>query len=518
MSTAASELPALAAPPRTLRADTLAASVVILLVMTVAQRAIGFGRGILFCRWLPVEELGAWDVAFAFVNLAAPIAVLGLPGSFGRYAEYFRARGQFRAFLRRTTLVTAAAALAATALLVGTRGWFSQLIFGSPDSGRVVIWVALCLASVILHNYLTSLFIAVRMYRVVTVLQFAQSLGFAVLSLALLAFWPSGATSVVIGYAAATLLSSAISLGWLGSLFSCDPERTAPPPLGAFWARLVPFAVWMWVTNLVSNLFDVIDRYMIVHHGRMTAAEALIQIGNYHTSRIVPLLFVGVAGLLASVITPHLAHDWELGRRRTVARRLNLTLKILALALLAASTVVLFAAPWLFRVALESKFPRGLDVLPCTLAYCAWFGTLAVAVNYLWCAERPALASLPLAIGLTLNVGLNILLLPRYGLAGAVWATTAANLAALVLTYLFSRAGGMHVDAGTWVSSLSLASLCFGPWTASAVLGLMLAMSLAGVRLLTRREKRELAATFAHAVARFHALRRTVGAAATAAD
>jgi hypothetical protein len=89
------------------RAETLAASVVILLGMTVAQRLVGFGRGVIFCRWLPVEELGQWDAAFAFLNLAGPLVVLGLPGSFGRYVEHFRQRGQFHVFLRRTAVVTA---------------------------------------------------------------------------------------------------------------------------------------------------------------------------------------------------------------------------------------------------------------------------------------------------------------------------------------------------------------------------------------------------------------------------
>ena len=62
----------------------------------------------MFCRWLEPEQLGQWDVAFGFLNLAAPLAVLGLPGSFGRYVEYFRQRGQFHVFLRRTTFVSAA--------------------------------------------------------------------------------------------------------------------------------------------------------------------------------------------------------------------------------------------------------------------------------------------------------------------------------------------------------------------------------------------------------------------------
>lgn len=84
--------------PAALQTDTLADSIVVLLIMTVLQRTIGFGRGMLFCRWLDSEQLGLWDVAFGFINLAAPLAVLGLPGSFGRYVEYYRQRGQLAPF------------------------------------------------------------------------------------------------------------------------------------------------------------------------------------------------------------------------------------------------------------------------------------------------------------------------------------------------------------------------------------------------------------------------------------
>ena len=53
-----------------LRTDTLAASVVILLLATVVQRSVGFGRGVLFCRWLSPETLGEWEMAYSFLLLA----------------------------------------------------------------------------------------------------------------------------------------------------------------------------------------------------------------------------------------------------------------------------------------------------------------------------------------------------------------------------------------------------------------------------------------------------------------
>src|SRR5882757_2277353 len=135
---------------RQLRPDTLAASVTILLVANVIQRSIGFGRGILFCRWLTPDELGTWEMAYSFLLLAAPVVVLGLPGSFGRYLERYRQRGQLRTFLRRATIWTVALTIAGCGLIVAAAPRFSDLIFGRPDCTTLVITVALSLVAVIL--------------------------------------------------------------------------------------------------------------------------------------------------------------------------------------------------------------------------------------------------------------------------------------------------------------------------------------------------------------------------------
>ena len=103
--------------PGGLQAETLVDSVLILLVLTVVQRMVGFVREILFCRWLNAEQLGQWDLGFGFLMLAAPLAVLSLPGTFPRYVERYRQQGQLRSFLRRTALVCAALGLPAAAVV-----------------------------------------------------------------------------------------------------------------------------------------------------------------------------------------------------------------------------------------------------------------------------------------------------------------------------------------------------------------------------------------------------------------
>ncbi|MEM6329349.1 MAG: hypothetical protein AAF790_03760, partial [Planctomycetota bacterium] len=97
--------------------------------MNVLQRSVGFGRSVLLCRWLEPESLGHWEMAFGFLLMAAPLAVLGLPGSFGRYLVRYRERGQLRLFLRRTACWTLLTAALAILVLLANQAAFARLIF-----------------------------------------------------------------------------------------------------------------------------------------------------------------------------------------------------------------------------------------------------------------------------------------------------------------------------------------------------------------------------------------------------
>ncbi len=474
-----------------LRPDSLATSVVILLVVSVLQRSIGFGRGVLFCRWMSPEQLGAWEMAYSFLLLAAPLVVLGLPGSFGRYLERYRQRGQLRTFLRRTSIWTGSLTIVATTAIVLAAPQFSSLVFGEPDQRTLVLLLAGSLVAVILHHFLEAIFAALRKFRIVSAMHVCQSITFAVISLSLLWWWRTAAESIVIGYGAACLVSASITLLWMRGPLS---ELAAPDdavPHSSFWPPLVRFAVWVWFTNLLCQMFAISDRYMLVHYSGMNNDTALAQVGNYHASRVVPLLLVSLADLLAGIVMPYLSHDWEAGRRQQVSDRLNLVLKLTALGMVAAGVVILWAAPLLFRVAFEGRYDAGLAVLPWTLAYCILYALLIIAQTYLWCAERTRLSTVPLAAGLVANIGLNLALVPVWGLWGAVVATTISTGAAVGVLYLLDHRVGMQLQTGTvWLSAAPL-MLCGGVWWATGGL-VLLALAVLFSRALITQPEREL--------------------------
>jgi O-antigen/teichoic acid export membrane protein len=259
-----------------------------------------------------------------------------------------------------------------------------------------------------------------------------------------------------------------------------------------FWSKLLRFAFFVWVSNFLAHLFGIVDRYMIVHYGGLTPTEAMQQVGFYHSSRLVPLLLVSFADLLSSLSLPHLSDDWESGRRERVGQRLNFTLKITCFGMLAFGVGVLWFSPLLFHTILQGKYDHGLAVLPWTLAGCSWYGIYAVAHNYLWCAEKTRQATLPLAVGLAVNILLNLWLLPIWGLLGAVLATATSTLLCVMLTLLLSRHYGMPIARGTWLLGLAPAMLGLGVFPATVTLLLLVATMFSTPLIFDLGERQEL--------------------------
>lgn len=472
--------------------DSAAYGVAAVLVLAGLQRLIGFVRAVWFCRHLTPEELGKWEVLFSFLNLAAPLVIFSLPGTFGRYAERYRRQGQLRSFLRQTAWVCAGLTAAAVLAIGGAQPWLELLLFGSPGNEPLLRILPWTLASVICLNYLTELFTALRSVRISSMLFFLSSVLFAGLGVGFLVFWRNDALSVTAAYGLSNLAAAAVA-GLILRRHYCllPPERHALDQ-GELWRRLAPFALSVWIINLATNLFSVADRYVIVHLAPGGPDAALELVGQYHSSRLLPLLVLSVIQMLAAMILPYMSAEWEAGRTDRAGLQMRLALKLLAFGMTGLSALALVAAPLLFQTALAGKFQAGQQVLPGTLIYCIWFGLALAAQNYLWCAERAYLATGGLMVGLVSNVVLNCWLLPRWGLHGVVLAAAVSHLAALAVMLALACRVGFQADKALLPILLLPASLILGPvWALAGVVGVGI-LAWMGCRLLSPEEKQLL--------------------------
>jgi len=365
--------------------------------------------------------------------LLAPLAVFGLPGCFGKYSEYYRQRGQLK-----------------SAILVAPEK-FCWILFRDTENIALVRWIALALLFVGVSNFLATLMESLRQVRVVTMMRFVTGVSFAAVGILLLTCFEAKSSAATIGFAIACLLGSlpAFWVLWRGrDTINNDGETLSH---SSMWKRIAPFAAWLWVSNMATNLFEVSDRYMLIHWSSGTADVAQASVGQYHSGRVVPLLLVGVAVMLAGVLMPYLSESWEKGRKDLAAKQLNWAIKLVAIFFTLGSVALMLLAPILFDWILEGRYNDGLAVLPMTLVYCIWFSLHTIGQDYLWVAEKGKWATFATALGLVVNLGLNMALIPIVGLHGAVMATAAGNLMIVVLLFCLNHRLGCKTDTGIWL-------------------------------------------------------------------
>lgn len=486
-----------------LRPDSLSTGIVFVLAAMIVQRLVGMVRSVLFCDLMSEEEVGLFSLGFSSLVLLAPFAVLGIPGSFGRYVEYYRQRGELGAYLRRTICVSLGLGAALSLAIVVFANWAAVLLFNDASQFHLAMLTGVSLFFVVTFNLLNELATALRKTRRASWMQFVSSIAFAAAGLSLL--WVSGglAEYAVLGYAAACVAASLVAWPVVRAVWQISDTSDARLSNRTMWGKLLPYTAWFWAFNLLTNVFDISDRYLILWWSKAPIAEAQALVGQLHSARVFPVLIVGLATMIAGILLPHLSHDWETGRREQVAQKLRFAIKISSLIFSFLSAGVIFAAPVIFHIVWRGRYDQGLSLLPITCSMCVWQCLTILSQQYLWCTERARLACIPISVGLVLGLGLNAFLLPRYGIAGAAVSAALANFATLGTTMGLARYLGFKPKGSMATFLLWPGILVIGLWSGLFALTVATAGGVSLLWFLEPEEKRLLAAQWDAAKRRF---------------
>lgn len=472
-------------------ADSFSKSVMLMSVLMIAQRGIGFLRSCYVCDALPSDEVGRWDLAFNFLVIAAPLTVFGIPGSFGRYVARYENAGQTRRLLRHTLLACLGLTACSCLLAFYNRDSLANYFFGDPNETQLVSLLTLGMPVVIFFNFLNSWFGGRRLNRFVFRTEFTQTLVFAIACFVGFQFFRADAATVIFAY----LLSCTTGL-LLGISLSLAADRMPRQAIDKsesleIWRKILPFAVWVWASNTLLNLFGVCDRILIVNFLPEGSGDVQYLIGQYHTACIFPALLVSIGAMAGAMVIPYLSKDWETGDREAVTHRVNLMLKSVGLICLVGSVAVLTVAPILFGGLWKNKFAMGESLLPLTLTYCSLTAMTYVADKYFWCIEKTAYSTAWLGIGLVVNFVVGYWLIVPYGILGVIASTLIAHLFVLIGILLHGHRYGMTLDPGVLLVGVSLTAVCFGTATAVACLAILVVAALCTETLFDRASKQQ---------------------------
>ena len=397
--------------------------------LRIASTGLTFATSIVLARLLGLSGYGVYALVLEWLNLLAIPTALGMDRFMVREVAVYRAQGAWgkvHGFLRWGN-----AAVFVTSLVVAALGAVVVLSFGQDHDGLRLSFL-LALASLPLMSLTSLRQAAMRGFDHIVGGQWPELLlrPLLLILLSVLAWlivpdfsapWAVGASLV------ATLSAFLVGAYLLTRVLAREAERAAPRyELGRWFRSALPFMV-------ISGMFVINARTGAVMLG---ALESPAAVGLYVVASRGADLIAMVLLAVNTAFAPTLARLFAQGQRRqlehTVARSTRLiTLVSLPLAL----GFILFGDLFLRLFGPEFAAARTtLVILSLGQLVNAATGTVGMLLNMTGHERDTALA---VGVSAVLNVVLNLLLIPRFGLSGAAIATALGTLVWNVLLSLF---------------------------------------------------------------------------------
>jgi O-antigen/teichoic acid export membrane protein len=349
----------------------------------------------LYTRYLSPADYGVVETLIALTTVVGIALSLGIGSAFFRF--YFDSE---EPAARRRVLRTSfwfIMGMATLGLVVGVAfsSEISQLLFGTTKDARLVAASFVGLWAGMNWSQLTSLFrVEERSVAYVTasVLNILVTVGATLLLVVVLDKGPIG---VIVGNFTGTLAVYSVLVFYRREQLGLEFDRNLLREMNRFGIPLVPSALFLWVTNFSDRIF-------------------LVKLADTHE---VGLYSVGVriASAMVLLLTafrmawPAFAYSIEDDReaRRTYGFVL---------------TYLVLVATWMAAPAFESS---SRVVGPLAFSTVAFAGYIVVAIG-VGRARRTQFNWVVTGAAAVVNIALNFLLIPPYGMMGAAIATIAA--------------------------------------------------------------------------------------------
>ena len=397
------------------------------------SRLKGFVLIPLTTAYLGTLSYGVWAQVAVIVGLVPPLIVLGTDSAIARFLPGETLERQRAHFTAWALCVRAGAAVAAL-LVALLSDPVATMFFGRLE--EYAHYIPLAAGSIFATaavNVMRSWFRIQGRAKPISVLTIGQSfLGLLIVVYVLVA--KAGVYQLVlltlVGDAFLALLFAlaiAREHGW------SRPDFSIIGKLVRFGLPLVPAGYAQWALNWLDRIF-------------LVAYSTLAQIGIYSLAYTLGYLVIQVAISPIFYMFPNTAAEyWNHGDRPPIQKLFEQSAGLIVLIVMPTivGSAVLGAA--LLSVMATNDFVSGAAVIPIVMAGYTFSMLSSYYEVMLGLVRRQYLSTVGALIAFAVNLGLNFLLIPPYGITGAAIATASAFLSQLVFSFtLATRAKLLH--------------------------------------------------------------------------
>jgi O-antigen/teichoic acid export membrane protein len=364
----------------------------------------------LYTRYLSPSDYGKVETLIALTTVVGIVLRFGIHSAFFRF--YFDSKDPAdRLRVVRTsfwfTMATATLGLLGGLALASP---ISQSLFGTTDDAELVMAAFVGLWAGMNYEQLTSLFrVEERSVAFVTasLANIFLTIGATLLLVVALDQGPIG---VIVGNFTGTLLVYVVLLAYRREQLGLEFDRGLLREMNRFGIPLIPTALFLWVTNFSDRLFLV----------KLSDTQ---EVGLYSVG-------VRIASAMVLLLTAFRlawpAFAFSIDDDREAKRTYAFVLTYLVAFTTWVATGLALLSPWIVDWIAAPAFAESSRVVgPLAFAAVAFGGYIVVAIG-VGRAKRTQFNWVVTGLAAAVNIVLNLLLIPRYGMMGAAIATVAA--------------------------------------------------------------------------------------------
>jgi O-antigen/teichoic acid export membrane protein len=389
----------------------------------VALQVFGILTLPVVARLFTQSQYGVLELATTTIAVVATLVELGLTSASQRsFYDYTDEQPDRRRTVLSTAVITyLSAAIAVAALLVLARRPISAFLFNNSRESDLIVIAAVSLPVTALMNLsreIMRLHFRVWHYLVSSIVAGIIGSGFILFALLVLHMKVAGVLlSTVIGAGIAAIYGMAVVRGDVGHGFSRMELRT----MLAYGLPLVPTAVALWALALIDRLM-------------LSKLSSLSQVGEYAMANRLGLLVTLAATAFATAFSPFMLSLYSEDREQEkLVRARAMTYMGVAFSLLTLA-VSLFAREVLEIVA--PRFNTAYEAVGLVCFGLAVSGIANIAVGGITLARQTRSLFLFAGAAAIVNIVLNIVVIPPWGMLGAAFATAVAYTLLFALYYL----------------------------------------------------------------------------------
>ncbi len=432
---------------------------------TFLNQGIGFLLIPVYARFLSTEDYGINGSVSAFIGILGIVLTLSLESAVTRIYYDLKSEKERRAYFGRAWLVMLSFGLAVALLMeVAGDGIFALLFPDIPFDpyGRLATWGSYLAVFGVLPSVIWRVREQARTFVTFSVSQFLFRV---LLNIVFVVYLQQGATGIFRSFFLANLLY-AVPYAWV-TLKNSSLSRGAQHLREsiAFALPLVPHRLSNWILN-------VSDRILLQNY------VSLGDIGLYSMGYRVGMTLAAFLDAINLAWAPfYFKTAQEVDGRQSLARLVTyymfgLMFLTLAVVLLSREAIFLVAAP---------RFYPAAQVVPAIAFAYSLHGVYLAMVSGLAYVKQTRWILAATMVSAAVNVGLNLLFIPRYGIWAAAGSTlvaffvraalvSAASLRLFPLPYEYKRVGvavglalalsaGWFVDLGNWWANVAVKTL-----------------------------------------------------------